>query len=253
VTEDPRSALFPSSASIEVNVESPGNACLRHFAIASSITGRVLGDRDRHPKRTVGEFAARRTIFRPNLMRHHHLCRKLFDSNALFLIIWNSQEESVRNRLSQLFSASSVVGGVLLLAATAVTGSDILLRWLLGTPLPFAIEFTALSVGLGVLLGFPSRFIDSANVSAQLISEFLPARITRSIKLFSLAISALLIGYIAYVTVLYAAEKLVVSERTPDMALPTGPLWAVVAIVLVLSALGSAIALVNSLREGERE
>jgi TRAP-type C4-dicarboxylate transport system permease small subunit len=152
-------------------------------------------------------------------------------------------------KLARLFAGASLLGGILLLAATFVTGADVASRWLLGKPIYFAIEFTALSIGLGVLLGFPARFLDKTNVSAQLISAVLSQRAGRTVSRISAIISALLIAYVGYVVFFQAIEKLGLSERTPDMGLSTGPLWVIIAVVMILSAVGAVVAALLMLKE----
>lgn len=148
----------------------------------------------------------------------------------------------MRKVFARIFAGASMVGGLFLLAATIVTGADVISRWLLNQPVYFAIEFTALSIGAGVLLAFPARFMQRENVAAQLIASLLPQRVYRLVELGGIVISALLMIYIAYVIVLQANDKLGLSERTPDMGLPTGPLWAFAAAIVALTAVGAVIA-----------
>ncbi len=147
--------------------------------------------------------------------------------------------------LARAFAGASMVGGLLLLVATVVTGADVLSRWLLNKPVYFAIEFSALAIGAGVMLAFPSRFMERDNVSAHLLATVLSKRMNRALQFFGAAVSALMMTYVAYIIILQANDKLGLSERTPDMALPTGPLWVLAAVVMVLAAIGSVIALLS--------
>jgi TRAP-type C4-dicarboxylate transport system permease small subunit len=158
----------------------------------------------------------------------------------------------MRKVFARTFAGASMVGGLFLLAATIVTGADVLSRWLLNQPVYFAIEFTALSIGAGVLLAFPARFMQRENVAAQLIASLLPRRIYRLVELGGVVISALLMVYIAYVIILQANDKLGLSERTPDMGLPTGPLWTFAAAITTLTAVGAVIATLRFLKRNER-
>lgn len=148
----------------------------------------------------------------------------------------------MRNVLARLFAGASMVGGLFLLAAALVTGFDVLSRWLFNQPVYFAIEFTALSIGAGVLLAFPACFMERENVAAQLIASLLPSRVYKTVEFGGVVASALLMIYVAYVIVLQAIDKLGLSERTPDMALPTGPLWVFAATIVVLTAAASILA-----------
>jgi len=158
----------------------------------------------------------------------------------------------MRKVLARSFAGASIVGGLFLLTATLVTGADVLSRWLLNQPIYFAIEFTALSIGAGVLLAFPARFLERENVAAQLVASLLPQRVYRMVEFGGVVVSALLMIYVAYVIVLQANDKLGLSERTPDMALPTGPLWVFAAAIVALTAIGAVIAVLRFFKRNEK-
>ena len=129
------------------------------------------------------------------------------------------------------------VAAVLLLALMAVTGIDVVGRYLLNAPLPGAFETTQLLLGALVFAAMPLVGRAGGHVEVDLLVGLLPARAMRRLGLFAGAVSAVTLLYFAWQLGRHGAQQWEDGARSISLGIPFGPIAGAGALFLLLAAL----------------
>ena len=97
-----------------------------------------------------------------------------------------------------LFAVLEGLAAILLLALVAVTGIDVIGRYVLNAPLPGSFELTELMLGALVFAALPLVSREGSHVEVDLIATALPERISRVLALVAAGVSALVLVYFAW-------------------------------------------------------
>ena len=144
----------------------------------------------------------------------------------------------------------TMVSTVLLAAAAGcfligagVTVADVTMRTLFGHNVPAAIELTSYSIGLGALLSIPVSYATRTHVSAKLMSELMPGRLSRPLGLLGAAASVIFAALLLWIVATNTLSKLGSPETTPDLRLPMPLLLVIVTIALAAAAVAAVVGL----------
>lgn len=124
----------------------------------------------------------------------------------------------------------------LLLALMAVTGLDVVGRYILNAPLPGAFELTELLLGALVFAALPLVSRTGGHVEVDLLATVLPTRVNRLLGLFAAAISALVLCYFAWQLFHLGLQQLADGSRTVSLGVPYAPFAFLGMITCLLSA-----------------
>ncbi|MAM11089.1 MAG: hypothetical protein CML23_11640 [Rhizobiaceae bacterium] len=136
----------------------------------------------------------------------------------------------------------AVAAGCFLVGA-GVTVTDVAMRALLGRNVPAAIELTSYSIGLGALLSIPVCYATRTHVSAKLMSELMPGRLSRPLGLLGAAASAVFAALLLWIVAANALSKIGSPETTPDLRLPMPLLLIIVTAALAAAAVAALVGL----------
>ncbi len=129
------------------------------------------------------------------------------------------------------------LAALLLLALMAVTGVDVIGRYLLNTPLSGAFEMTELLLGALVFVALPLVSRAGAHVEVDLLVELLPRPVTRVLGLFAALVSAAVLAFFAWQLVRLGLGQLADGSRSVSLGVPFAPFAFLGAAACMLAAL----------------
>lgn len=124
----------------------------------------------------------------------------------------------------------------LLLALMAVTGVDVVGRYLLNAPLSGAFELTELLLGALVFVALPLVSRTGSHVEVDLLVELLPRPVTRFLGLSAAVISAAVLAFFAWRLVLLGLGQMAEGSRSVSLGVPFAPFALLGAAACVLAA-----------------
>ena len=139
-----------------------------------------------------------------------------------------------------LFAALEGLAAVLLLALVAVTGIDVIGRYLMNAPLPGAFELTELMLGALVFAALPLVSREGSHVEVDLIVTALPRRITRPMGLAAAAVSAAVLVYFAWQLGQLALRLFEDGRQSNSLGVPFWP-FAALGAAACLTAAGAGV------------
>ena len=145
--------------------------------------------------------------------------------------------------------AALAAGGVLcLLAATALTVGDVLLRRSAGIAVPGTVDLTQLCVVACVYAAMPYAFLSGGHVAVEIVTERLPPRTVALCEAFALLLSlALMLALFRY-GLDQALLQHGYGDRSQTIGIPILWYWAPLLAGVLLSALACALLLAGRLR-----
>ncbi|WP_334063925.1 TRAP transporter small permease [Limimaricola cinnabarinus] len=129
------------------------------------------------------------------------------------------------------------LAATLLLALMAVTGIDVVGRYLLNAPLSGAFEMTELLLGALVFVALPLVSRAGAHVEVDLLAHALPSGLQRATGLFAAAVSALVLCWFAWTLFGLMINQWHEGARSVSLGVPLAPFAALGALACLASAL----------------
>ncbi|WP_034452281.1 TRAP transporter small permease [Salipiger aestuarii] len=129
------------------------------------------------------------------------------------------------------------LAAVLLLALMAVTGIDVIGRYLLNAPLSGAFEMTELLLGALVFTALPLVSRNGAHVEVDLVAGVLPRAVNRGLGVFAALVSAGVLCWFAWTLLMLMLGQIHDGARSVSMGVPLAPFAALGAAACLLSAL----------------
>ena len=152
-------------------------------------------------------------------------------------------------RLAHRLCAALAAGGVLcLLAATALTVADILLRRSAGIAVPGTVDLTQLCVVACVYAAMPYTFLAGGHVAVEAMTERLPPRALAAIEALALLLSLALVLALFRTALDQALLQHGYGDRSQTIGVPILFYWTPLLAGLLLSALACALLVAERLR-----
>lgn len=129
------------------------------------------------------------------------------------------------------------LAAVLLLALMAVTGLDVVGRYLLNAPLPGAFEATELLLAALVFVALPLVGRAGGHVEVDLLGAALPARLWRALGVFAALVSAVVLLFFAWQLGRLGANQWLDGARSVSLGIPFAPVAFLGAAACLLAAL----------------
>ncbi|GGE21061.1 Tripartite ATP-independent transporter, DctQ component [Gemmobacter megaterium] len=134
------------------------------------------------------------------------------------------------------YSATAVVLGILLLALTAVTFTDVVGRYLFSAPLPGGPELTELLVMAVVFGGLPALCLDDGHITADLVTQRLgPKALAFQLVLARLA-SVAVLGLACWQLWKIGVRLSGYGQTTVFLKVPLGPVAQTASVICGISA-----------------
>lgn len=134
------------------------------------------------------------------------------------------------------YSATAVVLGILLLALTAVTFTDVVGRYLFSAPLPGGPELTELLVMAVVFGGLPALCLDDGHITADLVTQRLgPKALAFQLVLARLA-SVAVLGLACWQLWKIGVRLSGYGQTTVFLKVPLGPVAQMASVICGISA-----------------
>ncbi|MFC6487241.1 TRAP transporter small permease [Nitratireductor sp. GCM10026969] len=137
------------------------------------------------------------------------------------------------------------LAALLLLALMAVTGIDVVGRYLFNAPLSGAFELTELLLGTLVFVALPLVSRSGAHVEVDLLVEMLPRRVTRALGLFAALISALVLVYFGWRLAVLGVTQFEDGSRSVSLGVPFAPFAFLGGLTCVVAAVFGVIRELN--------
>jgi TRAP-type transport system small permease protein len=129
------------------------------------------------------------------------------------------------------------LAALLLLALMAVTGVDVVGRYLLNAPLSGAFELTELLLGALVFVALPLVSRAGAHVEVDLLTELLPRSVNRVLGVFAALVSAAVLGFFAWRLIVLGMGQMADGSRSVSLDVPFAPFAFLGAAACILSAI----------------
>ncbi|MAC81615.1 MAG: C4-dicarboxylate ABC transporter permease [Rhodobacteraceae bacterium] len=124
----------------------------------------------------------------------------------------------------------------LLLALMAVTGIDVVGRYLLNAPLSGAFEMTELLLGALVFMALPLVSRHGAHVEVDLLATIVPEPVNKVLGIFAALVSAVMLCWFAWTLVDVMISQIHDGSRSVSLGVPLAPFAALGALACVLAA-----------------
>ncbi len=131
------------------------------------------------------------------------------------------------------------MSAIVLLALMALTLADVVGRYWLNAPIIGSFEVTEMMLAALVFCALPMVGARGEHVSVDLLDSYLPARRLR--MRLSEALVGLMLAATSYAVAMKALESYHYGDQSAMLQWPTTPLFALMALMLALSALGSLL------------
>ena len=129
------------------------------------------------------------------------------------------------------------LAATLLLALMAVTGIDVVGRYLLNAPLSGAFEMTELMLGALVFVALPLVSRAGAHVEVDLLVGALPRAVQKALGLFAATVSALVLCWFACTLFGLMLDQWHEGARSVSLGVPLAPFSALGGVACLASAL----------------
>lgn len=128
------------------------------------------------------------------------------------------------------------LAATLLLALMAVTGIDVVGRYLLNAPLSGAFEMTELLLGALVFMALPLVSRHGAHVEVDLLASVVPVSVNKVLGLFAALVSAVMLCWFAWTLIDVMISQIHDGSRSVSLGVPLAPFAALGALACVLAA-----------------
>jgi TRAP-type C4-dicarboxylate transport system permease small subunit len=146
---------------------------------------------------------------------------------------------SVLGRLhDRLTEASFAVAGAALVMFTAVMAADVAFRYLFSAPILWAQDAVAISLCASIFLALPYITMTARHSSINTLTDSLGQAAKRRIHVFSLVVSAIVLGVVSWIAVNETTRQFAAHIQTASsFAIPKWPVSTLITYGLVSSAL----------------
>lgn len=128
------------------------------------------------------------------------------------------------------------LAATLLLALMAVTGIDVVGRYLLNAPLSGAFEMTELLLGALVFMALPLVSRHGAHVEVDLLASVVPVSVNKVLGLFAALVSAVMLCWFAWTLIDVMISQIHDGSRSVSLGVPLAPFAALGTLACVLAA-----------------
>jgi TRAP-type C4-dicarboxylate transport system permease small subunit len=136
--------------------------------------------------------------------------------------------------LERFFHQLGVLSGFLTLLVMMLVVVDVACRFLLNAPIPGAEEVAILLLVAKIYISMPTAQQEGQNFEVDIVTRLLPSRTLRVVRSITLAVSVIVVGLIAWLTVGLAWESVLENELTSGtVAFPVWPSRILIAFGLV--------------------
>jgi TRAP-type C4-dicarboxylate transport system permease small subunit len=157
--------------------------------------------------------------------------------------------------LERITGAIAVAGGLLALAVAGLATTSVVMRWLFSAPIDGDFEYVKMATAVAVFAYLPYTQARRGNIYVDTFTGWLPAGARRALDAFWDLVYAAFMAFVAYCLVYGSLGAIQSGETTMQRQLPIWPsiaLSTALCIVLALTALATAVALVSRRGRGER-
>ncbi|WP_353474375.1 TRAP transporter small permease [Salipiger sp. H15] len=129
------------------------------------------------------------------------------------------------------------LAATLLLALMAVTGIDVVGRYLLNAPLSGAFELTELMLGALVFVALPLVSRAGAHVEVDLLVDAMPRPVRKALGVFAAVVSAAVLCWFAWTLFGMMIDQWHEGARSVSLGVPLAPFAALGALACLASAI----------------
>lgn len=143
--------------------------------------------------------------------------------------------------LDRIFEAQLWIACAALLLMMLVVVTDVVLRYVLASPLRGAYDLVQITLVVMVFLGLPRLFVDGSHIAIDLIDHLLPPAGIRFLVRVAAILSVLALGFVSYAMIGPLRSAYQYGDRSLELDLPQWIVW-LVALVGVGGAIVAALA-----------
>lgn len=126
--------------------------------------------------------------------------------------------------LERLFHRLGVLSGFMTLLVMMLVVIDVTSRFLLNAPVPGAEEIAILLLVAKIYISMPTAQQEGQNFEVDIVTRLLPPRAFRIVRGITLAVSVIVVGLIAWLTLGLAWDSVLENEQTSGtVAFPVWP------------------------------
>ena len=141
--------------------------------------------------------------------------------------------------IERLFRLIALLGGLGLLGLLALTVAAVLMRKGFGSPLIGVFDISQVTLIVIVFSGMAHCGITRGHVAVELFNDFFSAQIQRVVNFLVNITTAVLLGFMSWVSLIRAFDARDLNEATMIIFIPHFPFMIIVALGLALYALAS--------------
>jgi len=160
---------------------------------------------------------------------------------------------AARNTFSGIASVVEKFGSTILMAMVLLTVTDIMLRRLFNSPLPFSFELTEFMLVVVAYAYIAYTTSVGRHISVDTITSHLPQVTRRRLRTAGDFITIILFGLIGWQNVLQGTNVLKLGTTTAILHVPKYPFQYMVAFGSALACLVLLVKVINSLLEGTEQ
>ncbi len=138
------------------------------------------------------------------------------------------------------------LGALLVFAATTI--ADGLLRYFLASPIDAVRDLGGLVAAFAVAFCIPLAIIERSSITIRFVTSFISLRAGRLADVAAAVLVEVVLVLMAWRFLVYARQAALDGNATWMLRLPTAPVWAAVAAMMVISALFQLLVLRDCLR-----
>jgi TRAP-type C4-dicarboxylate transport system permease small subunit len=143
--------------------------------------------------------------------------------------------------IERIFRSLALLGGLGLLGLLALTVVAVIMRKGFGSPLIGVFDFSQVMLIVIVFSGMAYCGITRGHVAVELFNDFFPTRIQRALNFVINLITAILLAFMSWITLMRAFDARELNEATMMIFIPHFPFLIIVALGLALYALASLL------------
>lgn len=155
---------------------------------------------------------------------------------------------SARSTVDRLALGLAIGASAMLLLVALATMADILLRWVLNSPIPGMTEICALMTAVVVAASFAMALARRGNVTIRLLGSWLGPRTSRVLDTFGALVTAVFFALMTWQYVRFSAELTEANEQSPILRWATAPWWWAVTAMIGVAAFVAVVMLVREAR-----
>lgn len=148
--------------------------------------------------------------------------------------------------MKALASALGILATLATLVMMVAIAIDVVYRALYNRSVPGVLEISETALVTAVFLGLAYTGATNSHIAVDLLTERLPARVTRWVLTVAWLLSTIFLGWITYATFVRASASLAAGEKR--MGLVAWPIWPARWIIVVGLAAMLLVSVVNLLR-----